>query len=115
MLVHHESIDSTAIHSWEKAAKDKPEKPEEPRLETQPGRTAEENEADLPTQCDWGVKRNSNGVRETWRGYKLHVVVSDGDEHGGRTVRVRGHAKVALHLAFGVLVIAVEQVFRLLE
>jgi len=27
----------------------------------------------------------------------------------------RGHAKVALHLAFGVLVIAVEQVFRLLE
>ena len=37
------------------------------------------------------------------------------DEHGGRTVRVRGHAKVALHLAFGVLVIAVEQVFRLLE
>lgn len=209
--VHHESIDSTAIHSWEKAAKDKPEKPEEPRLETQPGRTAEENEADLPTQCDWGVKRNSKGVRETWRGYKLHAAVSDGDvptamivtsasvhdsqvaiplmqrtresctvlydlldagydaepirdfsrslgsvpiipvnprgrgegngpemepdraerfrrrsgverfnshlndEHGGRTVRVRGHAKVALHLAFGVLVIAVEQVFRLLE
>ena len=71
--------------------------------------------ADLPTQCDWGVKRNSKGVRETWRGYKLHVAVSDGDEHGGRTVRVRGHAKVALHLAFGVLVIAVEQVFRLLE
>ena len=109
--------------------------------------------ADLPTQCDWGVKRNSKGVRETWRGYKLHVAVSDGDvptamivtsasvhdsqvaiplmqrtresctmlydllddEHGGRTVRVRGHAKVALHLAFGVLVIAVEQAFRLLE
>ena len=209
--VHHESIDSTAIHSWEKAAKDKPEKPEEPRLETQPGRTAEENEADLPTQCDWGVKRNSKGVRETWRGYKLHVAVTDGDvptamivtsasvhdsqvaiplmqrtrehcmvlydlmdagydaepnrdfsrrlgsvpiipvnprrrgegnglemepdraerfrrrsgverfnshlndEHGGRTIRVRGHAKVALHLSFGVLVIAVEQAFRLLE
>ena len=37
------------------------------------------------------------------------------DEHGGRTIRVRGHAKVALHLAFGVLVIAVEQAFRLLE
>ena len=88
---------------------------EEPRRKTQPGRTAEENEADLPTQCDWGVKRNSKGVRETWRGYKLHVAVSDGDVHGGRTVRVRGHAKVALHLAFGVLVIAVEQVFRLLE
>ena len=37
------------------------------------------------------------------------------DEHGGRTIRVRGHAKVALHLSFGVLVIAVEQAFRLLE
>ena len=37
------------------------------------------------------------------------------DEHGGRTVRVRGAVKVALHLAFGVLVIAVEQAFRLLE
>ena len=113
--VHHESIDATAIHSWEKAAAEKPEKPEESRLDTQPDRTADENEAELPKVCDWGTKRNSKGVRETWRGYKLHVAVSDGDEHGGRTVRVRGHAKVALHLAFGVLVIAVEQVFRLLE
>ena len=209
--VHHESIDSTAIHSWEKAAAEKPAKPEGPQLETQPGRAAEDNEAELPTQCDWGVKRNSKGVRETWRGYKLHVAVTDGDvptamivtsasvhdsqvaiplmqrtrehcmvlydlmdagydaepnrdfsrrlgsvpiipvnprrrgegnglemepdraerfrrrsgverfnshlndEHGGRTIRVRGHAKVALHLSFGVLVIAVEQAFRLLE
>ena len=209
--VHHESIDATAIHSWEKAAAEKPQKPEEPRLDTQPGRTADENEAELPKVCDWGTKRNSKGVRETWRGYKLHVAVADGDvptamivtsasvhdsqvaiplmqrtrerctvlydlldagydaepirefsrslgsvpiipvnprrlgagngpemvpdraerfrrrsgverfnshlndEHGGRTIRVRGHAKVALHLAFGVLVIAVEQAFRLLE
>ena len=36
------------------------------------------------------------------------------DEHGGRTIRVRGHAKVALHLSFGVLVIAAEQILKLL-
>lgn len=30
------------------------------------------------------------------------------DEHGGRTIRVRGAGKVAFHLAPGVLVIAVE-------
>ena len=37
------------------------------------------------------------------------------DGHGGRSIYVRGHAKVFLHLAFGILVIAVEQVFKLLE
>ena len=36
------------------------------------------------------------------------------DEHGGRTIRVRGAKKVAFHLALGVLVIAVEQAFRML-
>jgi hypothetical protein len=157
-----------------------------------------------------GVKRNSKGFKESWRGYKLHVAASDGDipvamwltsaslhdsqaaiplmqkaaevcpalydlmdtaydaapirdysrsigsvpiipvnprrspdgapelepdraerfknrsgiervnshledGHGGRSIYVRGHAKVFLHLAFGILVIAVEQVFKLLE
>jgi hypothetical protein len=36
------------------------------------------------------------------------------DEHGGRHVRVRGSVKVAAHLAFGLLAIAAEQMFRLL-
>jgi len=36
------------------------------------------------------------------------------EEHGGRHVRVRGHAKVAAHLAFGLLVIAAEQMLRML-
>jgi hypothetical protein len=35
------------------------------------------------------------------------------DNHGGRTVRVRGHAKVLCHLMFGVLVLTVEQLMRL--
>ena len=35
------------------------------------------------------------------------------DNHGGRHVRVRGAAKVAAHLSFGLLVIAAEQLLRL--
>lgn len=35
------------------------------------------------------------------------------DEFGGRTVRVRGHAKVWAHLTFGVLVLAADQLLRL--
>lgn len=35
------------------------------------------------------------------------------DDLGGDTVRVRGHAKVMCHLMFGVLVLTVEQVMRL--
>ena len=33
------------------------------------------------------------------------------DAHGGKFVRVRGHAKVFLHLMFGLFVIAAEQIF----
>lgn len=36
------------------------------------------------------------------------------DEHGGRHVWVRGAAKVAAHLSFGLLVIAAEQMLRML-
>ena len=37
------------------------------------------------------------------------------DNHGGRHVRVRGAVKVAAHLSFGLLVIAAEQLLRLLR
>ncbi len=36
------------------------------------------------------------------------------EEHGGRHVRVRGPVKVAAHLTFGLLVIAAEQMLRML-
>jgi len=35
------------------------------------------------------------------------------DEFGGRTVRVRGHAKVFCHLLFGILALTADQLFRL--
>jgi hypothetical protein len=34
--------------------------------------------ADLPTQCDIGGKKNSQGNTDYWRGYKLHLDVADG-------------------------------------
>jgi hypothetical protein len=37
------------------------------------------------------------------------------EEHGGRHVRMRGPVKVAAHLAFGLLVIAAEQMLKMIE
>jgi hypothetical protein len=37
------------------------------------------------------------------------------DNHGGRHVRVRGHAKVYAHLMFGLVVITAEQILRMLN
>jgi len=34
--------------------------------------------ADLPSHCAVGCKTNSHGRKETWRGYKLHLDVADG-------------------------------------
>jgi hypothetical protein len=36
------------------------------------------------------------------------------EQHGGRHVHVRGPVKVAAHLAFGLVVIAAEQMLRML-
>lgn len=37
------------------------------------------------------------------------------DDFGGRTIRVRGHAKVMAHLMFGILALTAEQLLRLVE
>jgi hypothetical protein len=106
-LVGHCSHDATAIESREKPQKKTPPPPQpkakrgrprhdlsacehaqagtppspkEPRrLEVQPLRTLAENLADLPTACDVGCKRNSQGYQESWIGYKLHLTSIDGD------------------------------------
>ncbi len=49
------------------------------RLQSQLEHTCDENLAALPQACDWGVKKNSNGKRQTSHGYKLHIIdVADG-------------------------------------
>jgi hypothetical protein len=96
-MAGHVSRDATAIHARERAArkpspppeapkkrgrhrKGEPSPPPQPtRLEQQLERRLENNIADLPMACDWGTKKDSNGKKQTWRGYKLHIDVVDGD------------------------------------
>ena len=47
------------------------------RMERQMTQTPEAALAELPTACDRGVKRNAQGYRESWIGYKLHLDVCD--------------------------------------
>lgn len=47
------------------------------RLERQRSMKLSEMLADLPTQCDIGGKKNSQGKTDYWRGYKLHLDVAD--------------------------------------
>ena len=96
-LVGHISRDATAIEAPERPApkpaatptaprpRGRPKKgearptPPPKRLELQLTRTLAENLADLPTRCDVGCKRNSQGHQESWTGYKFHVDTIDGD------------------------------------
>lgn len=102
-LAGHVSRDSSAVKAREKAARKSPSaqtpkdtpKPRKKRgrprngekrpappptkLQVQLDRALAENLADLPTACDWGCKRDSNGKKMSWKGYKLHLDVVDGD------------------------------------
>lgn len=95
-LVGHISRDSTAIEAREKPKKKvalkamplrkkgRPKKgetrpaPEPKRIERQASMTLTEMLADLPTVCNVGTKRNSQGYQESWQGYKLHLDTADG-------------------------------------
>lgn len=94
-LVGHANRDATAIKGREKPAKkppkDKPapkkrgrpangecrEPKEQTRLEKQRNQSVEEALRELPFLCDRGTKKNSQGFKETWIGYKLHADVND--------------------------------------
>jgi len=52
-------------------------------------------------------------VRYNQRSSAERVNAALKDNHGGNTVRVRGHQKVICHLMFGILAITVQQIFRL--
>lgn len=94
-IVGHIARDSTQIDAREKATiKPKPVKepkrrgrpkkgevrePKPTRLERQSTQPLEAMLAELPTACDVGSKTNSQGYKQSWRGYKLHVDTADGD------------------------------------
>lgn len=95
-LVGHLSRDATAIEAREKPATkvDPPEPPTRKRgrpkkgeqrppkaltrLQRQATMSKQEMLDDLPTDCAVGTKKNSQGYKETWIGYKLHIDVADG-------------------------------------
>jgi len=94
-LVGHISRDSTSIEGNEKPApvkkkslkkpkkRGRPKKGEEPqpieptRIECQLNQTLEQMLRELPTACDRGTKKNSNGYKYSWNGFKLHLDVDD--------------------------------------
>jgi Transposase DDE domain/Transposase domain (DUF772) len=100
-IILHNSRDSTAIEAREKPQpkvkaeqkdksaekrmkKGRPKKgeekpiPELTRIEKQRTMTLEEMLNDLPTACDKGAKKDSNGNMMYWTGYKLHLDTVDG-------------------------------------
>lgn len=90
-LVGHISRDATAIAARERVPKAappavpqtavpaRPAKEKRTRIERQATEmTLEEMLAELPRACAVGCKTNSHGRKETWRGYKLHLDVADG-------------------------------------
>jgi hypothetical protein len=48
------------------------------RIQRQRHQKLERMLKELPRQCDTGTKRNSHGNESSWRGYKLHLDVADG-------------------------------------
>ena len=94
-LIGHISRDSTAIIGREKPARkelkepknpgkrgrpakgEKREAPAEKRLDRQVNQSAEEAISELPTVCDRGTKKNAQGYKMSWNGYKLHLDTND--------------------------------------
>lgn len=96
LLIGHISRDSTAIHAREKAIntkKDIPKKKkhkrgrpkrgeirppkEETVLEKQVDMEPDKALQDINIQPSWGCKINSQGKKNHWKGYKLHLDVTD--------------------------------------
>ena len=95
-IIGHISRDSTAVETREKPVKKEPtvepqpvkrkgrprkgEKPpikEPTRLQRQMNMSLEDMLKELPTVCNVGSKKNSQGYLETWIGYKLHIDTAD--------------------------------------
>jgi hypothetical protein len=57
--------------------------------------------------------RTAEDIRYNERSSAERVNANLKDNNGGRTIQVRGPAKVMCHLMFGILVIAVTQIIRL--
>jgi transposase len=92
LVAYHVNRDSTAIEAREKAgkkapkpakkrgrpAKNAPKTPKEPTvIEKQAQQDAKTSLEGIDKECAWGCKKNSEGNVSFWKGYKLHLDVSD--------------------------------------
>lgn len=73
---------STATEAAPKKKRGRPRKGEtveaKPgKLEQQRGKTLAQLLAELPRNCDTGVKSNAQGYKNGWNGYKLHIDTAD--------------------------------------
>jgi IS5 family transposase len=93
-LIGHIARDATAIKGNEKPAtkemkkkvpkkRGRPKKEEtrpvkdDTRLFLQVAQSPADALLTIPTHCDIGTKKNAQGYKETWRGYKFHVDTTD--------------------------------------
>lgn len=75
-LYEHLSFDASAVAVAEHAIK--VVGPDKKRtVAEQSTMNTDEILADLPTVCNFGTKKNSNGKTETWKGFKLHIVANE--------------------------------------
>ena len=65
-------------HKRWKGGKPIPQRPQDTRLQRQRAMSLPKMLAELPKNCSIGVKTSSQGHRQYWRGYKLHLDVADG-------------------------------------
>jgi hypothetical protein len=85
-----------------------------PIIDPNPRRNAElkqtlESEAKAQKTLHW---KPADAVRYNARSSAERSNSRVKDEFGGRTIRVRGHAKVLCHLMFGVLILTADQLIR---
>ncbi|MBX9867223.1 MAG: transposase [Burkholderiales bacterium] len=73
-LYEHSAIDASSIEVAERAVKTKKV---ERTVAAQRDKSTQEIILDLPSVCNFGTKKNSNGKGYSWKGYKLHAVVNE--------------------------------------
>lgn len=87
-----------------------------PLIDVNPRRDGElkndiESEEKARTSLNW---EPADAIRYNSRSGAERTNARLKDEFGGRTVQVKGHAKVYCHLMFGILTLAADQLMRLM-
>ena len=69
-------VRARAANAKRRLARIDPDQPPPSPITIQGARTAEVNMAELPVECEWGCKRDSQGKKKQWKGGKIHAAVT---------------------------------------